>query len=81
MKYTLIVTHGRTGSTLLQGILNAIDGWHIKGENHNFAYGLYLSIQALTKSSEMRLKSDPSSPTSPWFGIKEYDLEENRNQI
>ena len=30
-----IVTYGRSGSTLLMGLLNAIDGYRIRGENFN----------------------------------------------
>ena len=81
MNHTLIITHGRTGSTLLQGILNAIEGWHIKGENFNFPYGLYLSHQALLKSGGFKDKGDPSSPTNPWFGVGDYNLEYYSQQV
>lgn len=83
MKYTLIVTHGRTGSTLLQGILNAIDGWHIKGENFNFAFGLYESYLSLKDTCDMKDTSmfDVSSTTHPWYGAADYNLNEYRQQI
>ena len=75
MQYTLIVTHGRTGSTLLQGILNAIDGWHIKGESDNFAYGLYKSYKSLKKACSYKDQGDPYLHTNPWFGVADYDLD------
>jgi hypothetical protein len=46
----LIISYGRSGSTLLQGILNSIDGVVVNGENYNFCYGLYQSYKALIKS-------------------------------
>jgi hypothetical protein len=60
----LVVTYGRSGSTLLQGILNSIDGCIIRGENYNFCYYLYKSWEALKKAKQIY------SPTaqSPWFG-------------
>ncbi|WP_177169073.1 sulfotransferase family 2 domain-containing protein [Allochromatium warmingii] len=67
-RYTLIVTHGRSGSTLLNGLLNAIDGWSIKGENNNLAYGLYLSWKSLAEASSER-KNSLTTPQSPWFGL------------
>lgn len=46
----LIVTYGRSGSTLLQGLLNSINGCIIRGENDFFHYGLYQSYKSLINS-------------------------------
>ena len=43
----LIVTYGRSGSTLLQGILNSIEGCLIRGENDNFCFALYQAHQSI----------------------------------
>lgn len=80
MKHVLIVAHGRSGSTLLQGILNIIDGWFIKGENFNFCYLLYQSYEALRKTKITRgLKA--TDPTHPWFGAGEINLASFRQHI
>ena len=48
----LIVTYGRSGSTLLQGILNAIPNVNIRGENYNFCWGLYEAWKAIVQTRE-----------------------------
>ncbi len=67
MKSVLIVTYGRSGSTLLMGLLNSIDGYLIRGENANFFFGLFQSYQSLleTKSHKKSQKT-----THPWFGAE-----------
>lgn len=39
--FLFIVTYGRSGSTLLQGVLNSIEGYSITGENMMAFYDLY----------------------------------------
>ena len=81
-KSLLIVTYGRSGSTLLQGLLNSIDGVLIKGENYNFCFSLYQSYQSLVKTKEKakNSKANTGSPESPWFGALGYDLTEFKRQ-
>lgn len=40
-RYLFVVTYGRSGSTLLNGVLNSIDGYKILGENFNSFIDLY----------------------------------------
>ncbi|MDJ0553843.1 MAG: sulfotransferase [Microcoleaceae cyanobacterium MO_207.B10] len=68
----LIVTYGRSGSTLLQGILNNIDGVLVRGENNNFIYGLY---EAYKKLIDVSSHKDTSQPNHSWYGGGEIDLE------
>lgn len=67
----LVVTYGRSGSTLLQGVLNAIPGCVIRGENHNFCHGLYLTWQALSRT-ERHCQEQGLQATQrvedPWYG-------------
>lgn len=76
MKYdhTLIITYGRTGSTLLQGILNTVDGILIRGENLNICYGLFSSYKSLLNT--INNHSAAEDPTHPFYGSK--DLNENK---
>lgn len=75
MKFTsvLIVTYGRSGSTLLQGILNSIDDCVIKGENYQFCYGLFQSWQALKKTQQQADNQTSLTTLSPWFGADSWN--------
>src|SRR6266542_2209527 len=67
----LIITYGRSGSTLLQGLLNSIEGCLVRGENYNFCYGLYRSYRSL-RATHHRYggRNRSSSPAHPWFGAE-----------
>lgn len=67
----LIVTYGRTGSTLLQGILNSIDGVVVRGENYNMCYHLFQSYQSILKSK----KQIGNSVQNPFYGSDLLDEE------
>lgn len=61
----LVITYGRSGSTLLMGMLNAIDGYLIRGENRNCFYSLF----EFWSTIHQPLVSGPHSrdPTSPFY--------------
>ncbi|MDV6344326.1 sulfotransferase [Nitrosomonas sp. Is37] len=63
----LILTYGRTGSTLLLGILNSIPGVLIRGENMNICAGFSLAYNSLCQTLKEH-KNDSSSSTDPFFG-------------
>lgn len=69
MKYksVLIITYGRSGSTLLQGLLNSIEGCLVRGENNDLCRGLFLAYQSLRNAKLQHCKGS-DTPTSPWFG-------------
>jgi hypothetical protein len=77
-----IVTYGRSGSTLLQGILNSIEWCLIRGENNNFVYHMFKSYQAirLAKNNKKAM-----TPQKAWYGANllddEYFLEVLRGLI
>lgn len=75
MKYAhiFIVTYGRSGSTLLQGILNAIPGVLIRSENGNALYHLYSAYQQLKEVVPKRKRA--TGPVYPWFGTGSIDVE------
>lgn len=64
----LIVTYGRSGSTLLQGLLNSIPGCLVRGENFNMCYGLFQSYWSLIRSKSEQGWDVAMQPTNPWFG-------------
>ena len=65
----LIVTYGRSGSTLLQGVLNSIPGVLIKGENKNFLFPIFLAYERLWALHGTGIKT----PKHPWYGSGEFD--------
>jgi hypothetical protein len=72
----LIVTYGRSGSTLLTGLLNSLDGVLIRGENFNFARGLHDAYRSLQDShSRFGQGEDARKPEWPWFGAHLLDEE------
>lgn len=74
--YVFIVTYGRSGSTLLQRLINAIPGVMVRGENNNALFPLFKSWQALTESpdiGQMRAQGLTSNAAQPWFGAEQID--------
>lgn len=61
----LIVTYGRSGSTLLQGILNSIEGYLVRGENKNFCFGIYEAYKSIKHSKKFKAATEV---THPWYG-------------
>ena len=76
----LIVTYARSGSTLLQGMINSIDGVLIRGENQNFIQGLHETYLRLKKTRHMCVRHNfknhkhYSNTTSPWYGANLLDI-------
>lgn len=71
----LVITYGRSGSTLLQGLLNSIEGCVVRGENYNMCHGLFLAYRALqeTKAQPSNKAEYSLSVTHPWFGAAWLD--------
>jgi len=63
----LVLTYGRTGSTLLTGVLNAIPGVLVRGENQNMFAGLFQGYSRL-RSTRAMYGENAHSPASPFFG-------------
>ena len=70
--HILIFSSGRTGSTLLMGLLNAIPGVLIRGENNNALYHLFQFFDALRRSQVNHPKANRT--TKPWFGAADLKL-------
>ena len=71
VQHVFIVTYGRSGSTLLQTVLNGIDGYCIRGENNNVLLPVYRAVQRLRRARQRHMAG--VSPTSPWFGLDGAD--------
>jgi len=73
--FILVLTYSRSGSTLLQGILNSIDGVLVRGENATALTPIHSSyLRAQTARAGFGQGS--ASPTSAWFGAADIQVEE-----
>ena len=69
--YVFVVTYGRSGSTLLQNVLNAIPGYCIRGENANTLVHLAKAWHAVETEEALRgarRSGGETTPTHPWYG-------------
>lgn len=70
--HILIFSYGRTGSTLLMGLLNSIPGVLIRGENYNAFYHLFQYFDALRRTQTDHPKA--TKTTRAWFGAADLKL-------
>lgn len=73
MRYVFIVTYGRSGSTLLQTLLNALPGYQIRGENNDAFLHLFRAWRALHEAyalSGVIEKQLETPPNHPWYGLE-----------
>jgi hypothetical protein len=70
MRYLFVVTYGRSGSTLLQGLLTSIPGYLVRGENGGAAYQLFELHRQLAALRDKH--GHAPFATSPWYGIGGY---------
>jgi len=66
-RYVMLITYGRSGSTLLQNLLNAIPGYLVRGENDNALYHLYRAAEAVRVARNVH-GWQPTGPGHPWYG-------------
>lgn len=72
LSYLFIVTYGRSGSTLLQGILSSIPGYLIRGENGGVLTDLFRFHDTVRHHRERLARPEPLGPEHPWWGIDGY---------
>lgn len=70
-RYIFIVTYARSGSTLMQSLVNALDGVQIRGENNNALYHLYRAISGIESARKLGHGGRESQPDEPWYGAGE----------
>lgn len=70
--HIFIVTYGRSGSTLLQSLIQTIPGVYISGENFNALVPLFESVERVRRARKTwGRKNHPSD--HPWFGANRYE--------
>jgi hypothetical protein len=65
--FVFIVTYGRSGSTLLLGLLNALPGYHICGENDGALVPVFRAYERLRRA-RYQWGTKENLPENPWYG-------------
>ncbi|TCP58451.1 sulfotransferase family protein [Rhodovulum bhavnagarense] len=76
VRHVFVVTYGRSGSTVLQHLMNRLPGVCIRGENHNLSYHLARAWAGLAENEATqshRRKGNTLGPTHPWYGSEQVD--------
>ena len=73
MQHLIVIAIGRSGSTLLNGVLNSSSSVLMRGENQLFLNHLAQAYLGLKKSVAL---DTSGKPTSPHFGASEFNLYE-----
>ena len=75
-RFVFVVTYGRSGSTLIQNLLNALPGYCIRGEHENVSLLLAQAWELIEKSHEMswrRKDGGETTPRDPWYGAEDVE--------
>lgn len=72
--YLFVMTYGRSGSTLVNGLLNALPGYLVRGENEHALQHLFAYHRALADLEQRKPAPVSSPPTHPFYGIGEVRL-------
>jgi hypothetical protein len=70
--FLFVVTYGRSGSTLLMGLLNAIPGYLVRGENWDALRHLFLFHRTLAEGSRKWAPERLRRRTHPFFGAADF---------
>lgn len=83
--YLFVVTYGRSGSTLVAGLLNAIPGYLIRGENQDALHHLFRYHRTLETTRATQLDRYSTAAlrrrTHPFFGIAGFSGERSLTSI
>jgi SAM-dependent methyltransferase len=71
-KFLFVVTYGRSGSTLLQGVLNSFDGYCIRGENTNPLLKIF-RVWRDCRFAREQFGDSAARTADAWFGANFID--------
>jgi hypothetical protein len=75
LDYLFVVTYGRSGSTLLMGLLNSIPGYLVRGENWDALHHLFRFHQTLEQGSRRFFGAGDFPEKRSLEGIRELVLD------
>jgi hypothetical protein len=70
-QFVFVVTYGRSGSTLTQGLLNTLPRTLVRGENNFYVLPLFRAQALAQKFRRKHLKHNPASNSSAFYGLNE----------
>lgn len=81
--YLFVVTYGRSGSTLLQGVLNSVPGYLIRGENRQALRHLWEFHRTAAQERQRQRRNQEKrgdavgghTPTDAFFGIDNFPMQ------
>jgi hypothetical protein len=73
-RYVFVVTYGRSGSTLTQGMLNALPRTLVRGENNLFLLPIFRSWSGLRVFQAKFAGGGNPKTTSAFYGLHELDM-------
>lgn len=70
-RYLVVVTYGRSGSTLIQGLLNTLPRTLVRGENNFYLLSLFHAWARIVEFRRLHLSHHPRASHSAFFGLHE----------
>jgi hypothetical protein len=74
-RYVFVVTYGRSGSTLTQGLLNTLPRTLVRGENNLYLLPIYRAYTSLATFKGKYGGPRAARPESAFYGLSEVDLD------
>lgn len=71
LRYVFVVTYGRSGSTLIQGLLNAMPRTLVRGENNFYLLHLYRAWADVRAFRDRHGRHNPRAEHSAFYGLHE----------
>lgn len=68
-RYVFVVTYGRSGSTLVQGLLNTLPGTIVRGENGLWLLEMYRAYRLGTDFAKRHTKHNAGKVSSAFYGL------------
>lgn len=75
LDYLFVVTYGRSGSTLLMGLLNSIPGYLLRGENWDALHHLFLFHRTLADGATRWDPARLRQRTHPFYGAGDFPVQ------
>jgi hypothetical protein len=74
-RYVFVVTYGRSGSTLTQGMLNTLPRTLVRGENNLFLLPIFRAYAGLETFRDKFGGPGAAKSSSAFYGLREVDLD------
>jgi hypothetical protein len=74
-RWVFVITYGRSGSTLTQGMLNALPRTLVRGENNLFLLPIFRSYLGLKQFQQKFRGAGNPLTTSAFYGLHELDMD------